>query len=232
MTTRMSATSTEPKRARDAAVLIVTRDAQDGIEVYMLRRSAEARAFPDAYVFPGGAVDEDDRSPTARGQLAGPWRPQEHEFTYAAIRETFEECGLLFASAPVAEERLRAARAQLLDQTRTFAEVVDDLGVRLDARAVRYFARRVAPPSAEIRFDARFFVAEVPRDQHAEADERETSGGRWVVPAEMVAAAERGTVRIPSPTMHYLRRLAQFADTASLLAFAEAQETIEPDRRP
>ena len=218
-------------QARDAAVLIVARDAAAGIEVYMLRRSSAARAFPDAYVFPGGAVDEADRSPAAQAQLAGPWRPEEHEYTYAAIRETFEECGLLFADAPVDALRLRAARAQLLAKTRTFAEVVDDLGVQLDARAVHYYARRIAPPHAEHRFDVRFFVAEVPHGQVAEADDGETSGGRWVLPAEMVAAAEAQTLRMPPPTVLYLRRLAEFADTATLLAFAAEQRTIEPDRR-
>jgi 8-oxo-dGTP pyrophosphatase MutT (NUDIX family) len=218
-------------QARDAAVLIVARDAAAGIEVYMLRRSSAARAFPDAYVFPGGAVDEADRSPAARAQLAGPWHPEEHEYTYAAIRETFEECGLLFADAPVDARRLRAARAQLLAKTQTFAEVVDELGVRLDAQAVRYYARRVAPPHSEHRFDARFFVAAAPPDQAAEADEGETSGGRWVLPAEMVAAAEAQTLRIQPPTILYLRRLAEFPDAASLLAFAAEQRTIEPDRR-
>ena len=220
-----------PTQARDAAVLIVARDAAAGMEIYMLRRSSAARAFPDAYVFPGGAVDEADRTPAARAQLAGPWRPDEHEFTYAAIRETFEECGLLFADAPVDEQRLRAARTQLLAKTRTFPGVVDELGVRLDARAVHYYARRIAPPTAEHRFDVRFFVAELPHGQAAEADDGETSGGRWVRPAEMVAAAEAQTVRILPPTVLYLRRLAEFAGTGALLAFAAEQRTIEPDRR-
>lgn len=219
-------------QARDAAVVIVARDAPGGIEVYMLRRSASSRAFPDAYVFPGGAVDEDDRSPAARAQLVGPWRPDDHEFTYAAIRETFEESGLLFADVPIDEARLRTARGQLLAKSRTFAELVDELGVRLDARAVRYYARRIAPPTAEHRFDARFFVAGVPHGQAAEADEGETSGGRWVQPGEMVAAADAQTVRILPPTVLYLRRLAEFTDAASLLAFAAEQRTIEPDRRP
>ncbi len=110
--------------------------------------------------------------------------------------------------------------------------MVHGLGVRLDARAVHYYARRIAPPTAEHRFDVRFFVAALPPDQSAEADEGETSGGRWVQPAEMVAAADAQTARILPPTVLYLRRLAEFPDTASLLAFAAQQRTIEPDRRP
>ena len=198
----------------------------------MLRRSARSRAFPDAYVFPGGAVEDEDRSALARAQLTGTWRPAEHEFAYAAIRETFEECGLLYADAPVSPERLRAARAELLAGTRTFAQIVAALGVRLDAPALRYFARRVAPPQAPIRFDARFFVAELPPDQVPEADATETASGRWVRPAAMVAEAEAQTAHVLPPTVLYLRRLATFGDVHSLLAFAEAQETVEPDRRP
>jgi recombination protein RecT len=227
----MSVSPAEPTSARDAAVLIVTRDRPGGLEAYMLRRSGQSRAFPDAYVFPGGAVDDDDRTAAARARLAGTWRPVEHEFAYAAIRETFEECGLLYAVAPVSTERTRAARKELLARTRTFGEVVDTLGVRLDAQALRYFARRIAPPQAPIRFDARFFVAELPPGQRPEADEAETASGRWVRPAEMVAEAEAATVHVLPPTLLYLRRLAGFTDVRSLLAFAEAQETIEPDRR-
>jgi 8-oxo-dGTP pyrophosphatase MutT (NUDIX family) len=227
----MSVSSVEPVPARDAAVLIVTRDSPAGIETYMLRRSAGSRAFPDAYVFPGGAVDDDDRSAVARGQLAGTWRPAEHEFVYAAIRETFEECGLLYADAPIAPERLRASRAELLQGARTFAHVVDALGVRLDAEALHYFARRIAPPDAPIRFDARFFVARLPLHQRPEADEAETSSGRWIRPAEMVAAAEAKVAHVLPPTVLYLRRLAAFDNVASLLAFADAQATVEPDRR-
>ena len=228
----MSVSSLEPVPARDAAVLIVTRNGPAGIEAYMLRRNAGSRAFPDAYVFPGGAVDDGDRGPIARGQLVGAWRPAEHEFAYAAIRETFEECGLLYADAAVPPDRLRADRAELLARTRTFAEIVDALGVRLDARALHYFARRVAPPGAPIRFDARFFVAELPLEQLPEADEAETSGGRWVRPAEMVAAAEAKAVHVLPPTVLYLRRLAAFTEVRALLAFADAQEAVEPDRRP
>ena len=219
-----------PTQARDAAVLIVARDAAAGMEIYMLRRSSGRARLPRRLRLSGRRRRRG--RPVGRGTgTAGPWRPEEHEYTYTTIRETFEECGLLFADAPVDERRLRAARAQLLAKTRTFPDVVDELGVRLDARAVHYYARRVAPPTAEHRFDVRFFVAEQPHGQAAEADEGETSGGRWVRPADMVAAAEAQTVRILPPTVLYLRRLAEFADAAALLAFAAQQRTIEPDRR-
>src|ERR1700674_3246689 len=88
---------------RDAATVIVARNGAAGLEVYMLRRSSKSKAVPDAYVFPGGTVDRGDRSPQARMRLVGTWRPSEPAFTYTAIRETFEECGLLFADTPIPE---------------------------------------------------------------------------------------------------------------------------------
>ena len=148
---------------RDASTVIVARDGDAGIEVYLLRRSSRATAMPDAYVFPGGTLDNGDKSPQARMRLAGEWRPAEPAFTYAAIRETFEECGLLFAVNAIPHDALRAARTRMLKGERTFNETLTDLDTKLDARAVRYFSRWITPASNPHRFDARFFVARAPR---------------------------------------------------------------------
>jgi len=210
---------------RDAATVIVARDGVAAIEVYMLRRSSESQAFPDAYVFPGGTVDPDDGSPSALGQLVGRWRPEEPAFTYAAIRETFEECGVLFADAPVTEERLRTARTLMLAGKLSFSEALIDLGVRLDATAVHYLARRITPPGFPRRFDVRFFVARLPDGQVAEADAFETHDGRWVTPAEMLGLAASNDVKILTPTAKHLKQVHEFPDVATLLAFADSQAT-------
>lgn len=211
---------------RDASTVIVVRDTNDGIEVYMLRRSSKSKTVPDAYVFPGGTVDRIDRSPQARLSLVGPWRPSEPAFTYTAIRETFEECGLLFADAAIPEQMLRAARTEMLEGKRSFNDTLTHLGVRLDARAVHYFSRWITPPAIPQRFDARFFVARVPPDQVAEADAFETYDGRWVKPLEMIEASERKEVQVVFPTAKHLERIAQFADVAGLLSFADGKTTI------
>lgn len=211
---------------RDAATVIVTRDAADGLEAYMVRRSAKSKAFPDAYVFPGGTVDPEDYSPEARSRLVGRCRPDEPAFTYAAIRETFEECGLLFADVSVDLERLRAVRRELLAGRTSFAEVVRSLDARLDATAVHYFARRITKPSAPYRFDARFFVAELPAGQVAEADAFETHDGDWVRPKAMIEAAARNEFHVLPPTLKHLERIARFADVASLIAFADSRTDI------
>jgi 8-oxo-dGTP pyrophosphatase MutT (NUDIX family) len=195
----------------------------------MLRRSATSPAFPDVFVFPGGTVDPDDRSPAAGAALVGHTRPDDPGLTFAAIRETFEESGLLFGDAPVAAEPLRAARIALLAGKGSFLTTLRELGVRLDAGALHYFARRITPASATHRFDARFFVARAPVDQVAEADAFETSDGRWVRPAEMLAAAERNDVRLASPTARYLERIRDVPDVATLIALADGQETAAID---
>lgn len=214
------------KPPRDAATVIIARDAAAGIEVYMLRRSSRSPAAPDAYVFPGGTMDNTDRSPQARLRLAGNFRPSEPGFTYAAIRETFEECGVLFATTPVVVSKLRAARTLMLEGKRTFSETLIDLDVQLDATAVHYFSRWITPAVVPQRFDARFFVARMPEGQIAEVDEFETYDGRWMSPAEAIEAAAAREILVVFPTVKHLERLASFQDVASLLKQADAKNPL------
>jgi 8-oxo-dGTP pyrophosphatase MutT (NUDIX family) len=218
---------------RDASTVIIARDSAAGIEVYVLRRGSRAPSLPDAYVFPGGILDNSDKSPQARMRLVGQWRPDEPAFTYAAIRETYEECGLLFSVEPVPLEALRAARTKMLAHERSFNETLIDLDVRLDARAIHYFSRWITPPVNPARFDARFYVARAPAGQVAEPDELETYDGRWVRPAEALDEAERGEIQMIFPTIKHLERVAKFATVDDLIAFAEKKKTIPvtPDVR-
>jgi 8-oxo-dGTP pyrophosphatase MutT (NUDIX family) len=219
---------------RDASTVIVARDGTSGIEVYLLRRSSKSPALPDAYVFPGGTLDNTDKSPQARMRLVGQWRPDEPAFTYAAIRETFEECGVLFTADPVPLDALRAARARMLAHERSFSETLIDLDARLDARAIHYFSRWITPPSNPVRFDARFYVARAPEGQVAEADALETYDGRWLRPADALAEAEAGTMQMIFPTIKHLERVGSFASVDELIAFAETKKTlpVTPELRP
>ncbi len=219
---------------RDASTVIVTRDGEAGIEVYLLRRSSKAKGWPDAYVFPGGSLDDTDKSPQARMRLAGQWRPAEPAFTYAAIRETFEECGLLFSVEPVPHDVLRRARTKMLKGESTFNETLTDLDVKLDAHALHYFSRWITPVSNPHRFDARFFVARAPADQVAEADELETYDGRWVTPETVLAQVEREEIQMIFPTIKHLERIKTFATVAELFSFTETKKLIPvtPEERP
>jgi recombination protein RecT len=219
---------------RDASTVIVCRDTEAGIEVYLLRRSSKSPGFPDAYVFPGGTLDKTDYSPQARLRLSGQWRPAEPAFTYAAIRETFEECGLLFTVEPVEQEALRAARTRMLKGERSYNDTLNDLNVKLDAHAIRYFSRWITPTVNPLRFDARFFVARAPKNQEGEADELETFQGRWVRPPDILAEVERQEVQMIFPTIKHLERIGAFANVYDLLAFTETKKTIPitPEVRP
>ncbi len=219
---------------RDASTVIVCRDTDAGIEVYLLRRGSNSPGFPDAYVFPGGTLDKTDYSPQARMRLTGEWRPAEPAFTYAAIRETYEECGLLFSVEPVEHDALRAARTEMLAGRRSFSETLIDLNARLDARAVRYFSRWITPSVNPHRFDARFFVARAPLNQTAEADALETYDGRWVRPADALAQAENKEIQMIFPTIKHLERVGGFANVYDLMAYTETKKTIPvtPEVRP
>lgn len=213
--------------------MIIARDRISGLEVYMLRRSSKSKASPDAYVFPGGTIDNNDRSPQARSRLIGETRPAEPAYTYAAIRETFEECGLLFSTTTVEQTILRAARTQILEGKRTFSQTIIDLDVRLDATAVHYFSRWITPAVIPQRFDARFFVARAPENQEPEADAFETYDGRWVDPHDALEMATRGELQMIFPTIKHLERVANFSTVEALLAFADTKPKIpvSPDVR-
>ena len=174
-------------------------------------------------MFPGGTIDTTDYSPQARMRLVGHWRPAEPAFTYAAIRETFEECGLLFTITPIDGGSARGPHPHA-EVERSFSDTLVDLDVRLDARAVHYFSRWITPTVNPLRFDARFFVARAPAGQVAEADALETYDGRWVQSRRALAPGRAQRNPDVFPTVKHLERVGQFPDVAALLHFAERKK--------
>jgi len=221
---------------RDAATVIVARDTAEGMQVFMVRRSARSAFMPDLYVFPGGRFDESDRriaEHRLHGSLAGDVDPA---LAVTAARETFEEAGLLFADRIVHADALAPLRRDLQAGDVTFADVLERLDVRIDADVMRYFSRWITPKSemATRRFDARFFVARAPRNQVAEADALEVLDGRWVRPAVALEAHARGELALIFPTIKHLERIAPFDRVDALLRFAETKAivTVSPDVQP
>jgi 8-oxo-dGTP pyrophosphatase MutT (NUDIX family) len=222
---------------RDAATVIVARESPEGPAVFMVRRHAGATFLPDRYVFPGGAVDPEDRALVA-DRLRGSAGAVDPAYVITAARETFEEVGLLFADRAVAPEALVAARRALLAGELGFAGVLARLGVRIDADRLRYFSRWITPKDelAPRRFDARFFVARAPADQVAEADAGEVHDGAWYRPLEALHAYERGEIELIFPTIKHLERIAPYRSVEELLAFAASKPvaavmpTVDGDR--
>jgi 8-oxo-dGTP pyrophosphatase MutT (NUDIX family) len=181
--------------------------------------------LPKYYVFPGGAVDALDGE-GARTLMRGSAGACDPAFAFAAARETFEECGLLFADRRLEVPELVEARRDLLAGKTPFGELLRRLDVVVDAGAMRYFSRWITPPGEVRRFDARFFVARAPQEQVAEADAIEVHDGRWLAPHAALAAYERGEIQLIFPTIKHLERLAAFSTIDALFAFAETKPIV------
>jgi 8-oxo-dGTP pyrophosphatase MutT (NUDIX family) len=227
---------TDPGReVRDAATVIVGRDTSEGLQVFMVRRSARAVFLPDQYVFPGGRVDDADRDAAAR-RLHGSAGDVDPAYAMTAARETFEEVGLLFADRPVHVADLADLRRSMHAGEMSFADVLERLDVSIDASQLQYFSRWITPKAelATRRFDARFFVGRAPADQVAEADATEVLDGRWIAPADGLAANARGEINLIFPTIKHLERIAPYRTVDELLAFARTKPivTVSPDVQP
>jgi 8-oxo-dGTP pyrophosphatase MutT (NUDIX family) len=212
------------KRAniRLAASVVLMRDGAAGVEVFMLQRPGGVD-FPDLHVFPGGKVDEQDllaeyvsgcteaQANRLLGLPAGGLR-----YWVTAIRECFEECGVLLArrdgefvalSDPAEAARFEAYRQSLIDGELTMAEFCAREDLVLAADCLLYFSHWLTPDAVPRRFDTRFFVARMPVDQETAAHAWETAGDHWVTPGDALAAAESGLWQMISPTLTTLRSL-------------------------
>ncbi len=199
-----------------------------GFAVYLMRRASRSRFMPDAFVFPGGAVDAADRSfAKAAGieTVAGGAAP---ELAVAALRELFEEAGILLAHDAAGERILLAAgdltalRVELA-RGASFAALLEGRGYALDIAALAYYSNWITPDGEPIRFDAHFFIARAPAGQTAAADAVEVHDGVWLEPAAALRAAGRGELNLPFPTRKHLERLARYDDIEGLLEHARAR---------
>jgi 8-oxo-dGTP pyrophosphatase MutT (NUDIX family) len=203
-------------------------------EVYMLRRLQTMAFAPGAYVFPGGSVDEAD-SDGGHG-WAGP--PAEHfagplglppdraqALIRAAVRETFEECGVLLAGpsadavvSDTSGEDWQADREALARGSRSLAELLTRRGLLLRADLLRPWSRWITPEAESRRYDTRFFTALLPRAQQAMGGTGEADEAAWLRPAGAIAAARTGDLVLLPPTAITLRELAACRDVAGILA--------------
>ncbi len=211
----------EPAPARAAATILLLRDAPDGVEVLMTRRSPTASFAPGAFVFPGGALDAADGSPRASSLSEA--RPDQTDafraFAVAAIREAFEELGVLLARdrdrAFVSPERVATLASARNDD---FLSMIDREALRLALDEVRFFAHWITDRDLPRRFDARFLMARLPPGQTAVADDSEQFEPLWIAPREALARHEAGEFPMIFPTIRTLRRMASSATADELLA--------------
>ncbi|MBO9678547.1 MAG: MBL fold metallo-hydrolase [Acidovorax sp.] len=209
----------EPAATRAAATVLLLRDTADGaLEVLMTRRSAQASFAPGAYVFPGGGIDALD----AASHAAADRRPTQTDThltqAIAAIRESFEELGILLARHAGDGRMADAADIAALDRHAPFVAQCQARGLRLAADGVFVLAHWTADRDLPKRFDVPFLVARMPEGQEPVADEAEQFEPVWVRPADALARHDAGQFFMIFPTIRTLERLARFADTNAVLA--------------
>ncbi len=210
--------------ARPAATILLLRDTELGLEVLMTRRSPNARFAPNAYVFPGGGVDEADSSVETVAVATRRADQDDERLTYAiaAIRESFEEVGVLLARH--ADGRLvTSADIDKLDRLSRLPEQCSQSGLMLAADTVFPFARWTADLTLPQRYDVPFVVARMPPDQTAVADDKEQFEAEWVRPDDALARHADGKFSMIFPTMRTLQKLAKFKSVDEVMAACSSQ---------
>ncbi len=232
---------TEPKSQaaaiRPAASIVIVRDGREGLEVFVLERHQGAGvAFAGATVFPGGKVDTPDAAADWAALAPGTPAAPERRFWVAAIRETFEEAGLLMArpgtTGPlvggdvvkrlVAETRQRDASDNIPD----FAGVVRREGLTLAVDQMIHFGHWITPTWAPKRFDTHFFLTAAPKNQLVALDQSESAQGHWRTPQRVLDETAAGQRTMVAVTRFTLELLATWPDVATALAAASKRRIV------
>ncbi|GAA3443518.1 NUDIX hydrolase [Planomonospora venezuelensis] len=231
----------EPVPARDAATVVVLRE---GVEVYLLRRKASMAFAAGAYVFPGGSVDPRDAdhaiawagpSPAEWGEVFRADDKTARGLVCAAVRETFEESGVLLAGpspesvvADTTGDDWEADRLALIARSLSFADFLDKRGLVLRADLLRPWAHWITPEVENKRFDTRFFVAALPPGQRTRDVGGEADQVAWVRPAEAIEQAGSGRIFLMPPTHRTLKELAAYEKVTDVLQAEREIVTFMP----
>jgi 8-oxo-dGTP pyrophosphatase MutT (NUDIX family) len=208
-------------KPRDASTILLLRDSKAAkeIEVFMMVRHYEIDFNSGALVFPGGSVDKNDREIIARPELYSGGEGLDEatlSFRIAAIRETFEESGILLARAKGSQALIDAQRASEIEAAHradlnegkiTFLNVLTNNGVVLALDELVPYAHWITPEGMPKRFDTWFFLAAAPPDQLGAHDGKESTDSIWVSPREALAGGESGRFKLPFPTTRNLIKL-------------------------
>ncbi|MCH8611710.1 NUDIX hydrolase [Arsenicicoccus dermatophilus] len=235
---------------RHAATVQLVRDAEDGagVEVFMLRRVATMEFAPRTMVFPGGGVDPRDADEAlARDHWAGP-TPQQwaermgrpaavaQQLVVAAVREVFEECGVLLAGAgpddvvrDLATPDWHADRVALEARELSLTDLLLRRGLVLRSDLLAYRAHWITPAFEPRRYDTAFFAALLPTGQHPDDRTTEADSAGWCRPADLLARLERGRVLMLPPTIVAVEQLAEATGAAALVAEQPEVWAISPE---
>ena len=227
----MTRTPAEPKQA---ATVLLLRDGQRGLEVYLLRRTKGMPFAGGMTAYPGGGVDprDGDTEIAWAGPAPDRWAAAfgcdertARELVCAAVRETFEEAGVLLAGADdgsvvpdVSGDEWEEQRQALLSRELSLAELLAGRGLVLRSDLLRPFAHWITPPVEPRRYDTKFFAAALPVGQEARHVSGEADEADWLPPAAALAELAAGERPMLPPTSHTLGQLEAFPDVAAALA--------------
>ncbi|GAA2246423.1 hypothetical protein GCM10010430_30590 [Kitasatospora cystarginea] len=229
-----------PPVPKPAATVVLLRDAAEGPQAYLLRRRTSMAFAGGMYAYPGGGVDPRDAeaelawagpSPREWAERLGVDARTAQAVVCAAVRETFEEAGVLLAGPDAhstAEPRdWTEQRAALEAHRLSFADFLQSNGLLLRSDLLAAWARWVTPAFEERRYDTWFFVAALPADQQAALQVGEADRVAWLPPAEAVRGHAEGRYGMLPPTVTVLRELLPVRTAAEALT-AAADRRIEP----
>ncbi|TXS56163.1 NUDIX hydrolase [Streptomyces sp. t39] len=229
-----------PKRA---ATVMLLRDGAEGPAVHMLRRRTSMAFAGGAYAYPGGGVDpRDDRPVGWAGPSLDTWAARlgtddtavAQAVVCAAVRETFEEAGVLLAGptedtvvGDTTGDDWEADRQALVDRDLSFAQFLERRSLVLRSDLLGAWARWITPEFEQRRYDTWFFVAALPEGQRTRDVSTEADRTAWIRPAEAIAGYDKGELLMMPPTVATLRALEPYATVAGTLAAAAAQ-SLDP----
>lgn len=212
-----------------ASTVVIARDGDSGLEILVIERAKGMGFAGGAIAFPGGKVDSTDVPAGPAFEGFDGLDPDEALARVTAVREAFEETGILLSSGPPIEDGLRDRLRPMSDQHEiSFADLLVRIGHRLSARMLTPFARWLPPPGLHKRFDTRFYLAALPDGEVHLADGTEAVHARWARPADLLAEADAGAISVLFPTRCNLARLAQFESAAALIADPTPAPFIQP----
>ena len=217
-----------------AATILLVRDAPDGIEVFMVKRHHQIDFVAGALVFPGGKVSKTDfdAALTDFTDVVGEWNTEMRALGAAAIREAFEESGILFAREKGSEGLISAERVAALAHYRhaleknelSLVEMLRAENLRLACDQLVRFAHWITPTMMPKRFDTHFFLASAPAGHAGRHDGRESVDSIWIAPNE--AITDRKKWNVIFPTKLNLMKLAKSANVGDALAAARVADPL------
>ncbi|WP_132991804.1 NUDIX hydrolase [Gordonia zhaorongruii] len=226
---------------RDASTVVLVRDSDAGIEVFLQRRVQQMAFAGGMTVFPGGGVDPRDRETEIRweGPGVGFWADvfstdddSARALVCAAVRETFEECGVLLAGSADAAHpdpsSFVGVREALVSKELWFAQFLNDENLVLRADLLSPLAHWITPKNEPRRYDTRFFLASLPDGQAADGQTSEAAEAKWMTAGDALADWNSGRHFLLPPTWSQLRRITEFGTVAELIAAPHRVVPIEP----